>query len=94
MSTSADTLRPLLKGFEFKKLFIDRLGWGGARPAIDASVASDEVPRGRPHPDMIHHLMRQCGVGDPARVAKVGDTPADLAQGHAAGSIIARSCVR
>ena len=30
-------------------------------------------------------LMQRCGVSDPARVAKVGDTPADLAQGHNAG---------
>ena len=34
---------------------------------------------------MIHHLMKQCGVSDAARVAKVGDTPADLTQGHNAG---------
>jgi phosphonatase-like hydrolase len=64
---------------------IDRLGWGGESPAIDASVASDEVPRGRPYPDMIRHLMQRCGVSDPARVAKVGDTPADLEEGNNAG---------
>jgi phosphonatase-like hydrolase len=64
---------------------IDRLGWGGPRPVIDGSVTSDEVPRGRPYPDMILRLMQQCGVADPGRVAKVGDTPADLEQGHRAG---------
>jgi phosphonatase-like hydrolase len=70
---------------DIAQVVIDRLGWGGTESVIDASVASDEVPRGRPYPDMIHHLMRRCGVSDPARVAKVGDTPADLAEGHGAG---------
>src|SRR5262249_31581128 len=70
---------------DIAQVILDRLGWGGAHPVIDASVTSDEVPRGRPHPDMIHQLMRLCGVSDPARVAKVGDTTADLAQGHSAG---------
>jgi phosphoglycolate phosphatase-like HAD superfamily hydrolase len=52
---------------------------------LDASIASDEVPRGRPHPDMIRRLMTQLGVADPVRVAKVGDTPADLQEGANAG---------
>ena len=46
---------------------------------IDAVVTSDEVPHGRPHPDMIRQLMQRLGVQDPLRVAKVGDTRADLA---------------
>jgi phosphonatase-like hydrolase len=70
---------------DIAQLAIDRLGWGGERPAIDASVTSDEVPRGRPYPDMIHHLMKRCGVRDATRVAKVGDTPADLEEGRSAG---------
>lgn len=60
-----------------------RLGWR-ERGLIDATVASDEVLRGRPHADMIHRLMDLTGVSDPARVVKVGDTPVDIAQGHAA----------
>jgi len=61
-----------------------RLGWREAG-LLDATVASDEVARGRPYPDMIQHLMAATDVTDPARVMKVGDTPVDIAQGHAAG---------
>jgi phosphonatase-like hydrolase len=57
-----------------------RLGWQRGE-LIDATVTSDEVARGRPHPDMIRHLRVRLGVLDPARVAKVGDTPADLLEG-------------
>ncbi len=63
---------------------LDRLGWH-APAVIDADVATDEVPRGRPNPDMIRHLMARLGVTDPARVAKVGDTRADLEEGTNAG---------
>ena len=63
---------------------IRRLGWTGSG-VLDATVTSDEVARGRPHPDMIHRLMALTGVTDPVRIAKVGDTPVDVAQGHAAG---------
>ena len=65
-------------------VLLHRLGWRHGE-AIDASVTSDEVARGRPHPDMILHLMRAQAVGDPRAVAKVGDTPVDLQEGTAAG---------
>ncbi len=61
-----------------------RLGWNDAR-LVDATVTSDEVARGRPHGDMIEKAMRDLGIRDAARVAKVGDTPADLQEGAAAG---------
>jgi phosphonatase-like hydrolase len=64
-------------------VILRRLAWDTG--AIDASVASDEVPRGRPHPDMIRRLMNQLGVTDPLSVAKVGDTPVDLEEGRQAG---------
>jgi phosphonatase-like hydrolase len=70
----------------FSRVIVDvilgRLGWRGL---LDGSVASDEVPRGRPHPDMIRHLMRQLGIDDARNVAKVGDTPVDLEEGSNAG---------
>lgn len=63
---------------------LERLGWVNSG-LIDATVASDEVERGRPHPDMIHFLMFKLGVKAPQRIAKVGDTPADLLEGRNAG---------
>jgi phosphonatase-like hydrolase len=66
------------------RVILDRLGWH-ERGEIDASICSDEVARGRPHPDMIIALMERFGVTDPKRVAKIGDTPADLEQGARAG---------
>jgi phosphonatase-like hydrolase len=61
-----------------------RLGWNDAF-LLDAVVASDEVARGRPHPDLIFKAMELTGVADPKAVAKVGDTPSDLLEGLAAG---------
>jgi phosphonatase-like hydrolase len=61
---------------------LKRLGWD---EAIDVTVASDEVDAGRPSPDMIRRAMELTGVRDAARVAKVGDTPADILEGRAAG---------
>ena len=62
---------------------IDRLGWE-RDGFIDASVTSDEVENGRPHPFMIRKLMQKTGVTDPHRVAKIGDAPADLLEGEIA----------
>ncbi len=63
---------------------LGQLGWLDGR-AVDATVTSDEVERGRPHPDMIYRAMRELGIVDASRVAKVGDTPADLEEGTRAG---------
>ena len=65
-------------------VILDRLGWTNCR-LIDATICSDEVPRGRPHPDMIYKVMDNLGITDARRVAKIGDTPADLREGHNAG---------
>ena len=48
-------------------------------------MTSDEVPRGRPFPDLVFRVMELTGVSDVKRVAKVGDTPSDLGEGTAAG---------
>jgi phosphonatase-like hydrolase len=65
-------------------VILARLGWD--QPGLlDATVASDEVPRGRPFPDLLFEAMKRAGVADARRVAKVGDTPSDLQEGMAAG---------
>ncbi len=65
-------------------VLLGRLGWH-VPAVVDAVVTSDEVPHGRPQPDMIRHLMTRLGVSDVRRVAKVGDTKADLEEGTNAG---------
>ena len=70
-------------GFDRRTLdtIVERLGWAGL---VDDAIASDQVVRGRPDPEMIHVLMRRAAVADPALVAKVGDSVSDLEQGTAA----------
>jgi phosphonatase-like hydrolase len=82
----AGILVALNTGFDrsITQVILDRLGWSKSR-SIDATICSDEVPRGRPHPDMISALMKRFGIVDPRRVAKVGDTPVDLLEGKNAG---------
>lgn len=58
---------------------LKRLSWTNG--FLDATVASDEVPRGRPHPDLVQRAMKLTGVSAPGAVAKVGDTPSDLYEG-------------
>jgi phosphonatase-like hydrolase len=71
-------------GRDIVRVLLARLGWE-RDGLIQASVTSDEVAKGRPHPDMIQHLMRQFGIADARQVAKIGDTPADLQEGANAG---------
>lgn len=62
---------------------LKRLNWVGG--AIDFTVTSDEVNRGRPMPDMIFEAMKHFAIETPYAVGKIGDTPSDLIQGNAAG---------
>ncbi len=77
---------------------IERLGWDKAG-LIDVSVASDEVTKGRPAPFMIEVMMTKLGIDEPAAIAKVGDTPADLGEGFSAKcglniGILSGACTR
>lgn len=63
---------------------LNRLGWV-SNNLIDCSVTSDEVKRGRPHPDLIFEAMKQTGVTNSRLVMKVGDTASDIQEGKAAG---------
>lgn len=63
-------------------VIIRRLGWENK---IDALVASDEVPYGRPYPDMVRKIMATLGVESAGNVMKVGDTEVDINEGINAG---------
>lgn len=51
----------------------------------DCAFAADEVPRGRPAPDLNLAAARALGVEDPAAIIAVGDTVADMQAARAAG---------
>lgn len=63
-------------------VIVGRLGW---EDKIDYLVASDEVPHGRPYPDMIRKIMAALGVASGEVIAKVGDTEVDINEGINAG---------
>lgn len=69
---------------DIAQILIDRLGWD-REGLLDATITSDEVEAGRPHPFMIRALMERLGIAEAGRVAKVGDAPADLWEGKNAG---------
>jgi phosphonoacetaldehyde hydrolase len=56
---------------------------GGFEP--DVMVCPDHVGQGRPAPWMALDAARQMGVYPIRTLVKVGDTPADVAEAHAAG---------
>jgi phosphonatase-like hydrolase len=58
------------------------LGWDVG--VFVAVACADEVPRGRPAPDLIQEAMMRAGVSRADRVANVGDTVLDLRAAHAA----------
>ncbi len=64
-------------------LLLSSLGWSAG--VADAVVCGDDVPRGRPAPDMILRAMAITATSTPDVVANVGDTTLDLEAGHAAG---------
>jgi phosphonatase-like hydrolase len=52
---------------------------------IDGFIGSDEVKKGRPHPDMILLAMKRAEVEYSHKVMKIGDTVSDLYEGFSAG---------
>ncbi|GAB3761237.1 HAD family hydrolase [Spirosoma pomorum] len=75
-------------------IILEKLGWlsgldgrriGRPDSLIQASIASDEVERGRPYPLMIERAMTLLDVVNPKTVVNIGDTPSDLLSGRAAG---------
>ena len=75
-------------------VILEKLGWlagldgqriGGMNSIIQASIASDEVERGRPYPHLIERAMTLLNINNPRAVVNIGDTPSDLLSGRAAG---------
>ncbi len=75
-------------------IILGKLGWldglnaqyvGNENTMIQASIASDEVEKGRPYPIMIQKAMRLLDVTNPKAVVNIGDTPSDLLSGRGAG---------
>jgi phosphonatase-like hydrolase len=65
---------------------MDSLGW--LRDGlVDIAVDVQHTPnhRGRPAPFMIFHAMSQLDIQSVHEVIKLGDTPADMLEGHNAG---------
>jgi phosphonatase-like hydrolase len=68
-------------------VILERVGWKNS-PLIDVTVASDEVKRGRPFPDMIQKMMELLGIEDTLEIIKIGDTEVDVNEGHQTGCLM------
>lgn len=55
---------------------------------ISTYISSDEVPQGRPAPDLVFRAMEILDIDDPKTVAVVGDAPSDLLCGKNANALI------
>ena len=87
----------LTTGFYRKvtNIILNKLGWlnglneeyfnKSGKGIIDLSIASDEVEKGRPQPDMILKAVKTFGINDLKNVINIGDTPSDLQSGKSAG---------
>ena len=69
---------------------LTRLHWNDGNALIDRVICSDEVPKGRPHADMIAALVSELGISSPSSVLKVGDTEVDVEEGRnaACGKVV------
>jgi phosphonatase-like hydrolase len=69
---------------------LHRLRWDDRSQLIDKTICSDEVPHGRPHPDMIKNLIGGLGIASPKNVLKIGDTEVDVKEGRnaACGTVV------
>lgn len=58
----------------------------GLAELVDAVVGSDEVPSGKPAPDIYHEALRRLDLS-PAESLSVGDAPADVIAARRAGLV-------
>lgn len=73
----------------YTRAMMDALESTARASGIDPEFVScaDEVPQSRPAPWACFRIAEQCGVYPMSRCIKVGDTPADMAEGRNAGMI-------
>jgi len=64
---------------------LQRLHWDNGSGGVDSVICSDEVPQGRPSPDMIHRLIAELNISSAGNVLKIGDTEVDVEEGRNAG---------
>ncbi|HSI37140.1 MAG: HAD family hydrolase [Phycisphaerae bacterium] len=69
------------KGRRSADITLAHLGWAGT---FDAIVTGDEAEKPKPNPEPLIQVARMLGV-DPRKCAYVGDSPADVKAGRAAG---------
>ena len=71
----------------YTRAMMDRLEPLARAAGVDPAlvVCADEVPAGRPAPWACFRIAEHFGVYPMGRVLKVGDTPADIAEGRNAG---------
>jgi phosphoglycolate phosphatase-like HAD superfamily hydrolase len=79
-------------------IILEKLGWEkglnheylstNGHSIIDLSIASDEVDKGRPWPDMVYKAMNMLDIEDPKELIVVGDTPSDLGIGKNSGALL------
>jgi len=73
-------------GYDFKTAnkLMGKLNWK-VGVQVDALITSDDVEKGRPHPDMIRKAMSDFGIENPSQVLKAGDSQIDIVEGKNAG---------
>jgi HAD superfamily hydrolase (TIGR01509 family) len=79
-----DGLRLAIASSSNRVLIDAVLDGAGIRPLFEATVSSEEVPRGKPAPDVYLEAVRRLAV-EPARCAAVEDSASGIRAAHAAG---------
>jgi len=76
-------LRVLNTGYDRKtaESLLKKLNWVVGRD-IDALITASDVPKNRPHPDMIDLARANFAITDPAAVVKIGDSIIDIKEGQ------------
>lgn len=83
--TERDILRVLNTGYnkQVAQLIIDKLGWKQGKE-YDALITANDVPGGRPEPDMIIFAADKFNITS-SEIIKVGDSTIDIEEGKNAG---------